>query len=336
MVEGPIDGFSWTVIIVPPRQPTIEVQPAPQSVVEPTPATFVVGATGRRSRACSSSSGDATASAITGANGASYTTGPTSVAADDGAVYSVDVGNAGGTTSSAGAILTVTTAPVTTATLNVTVTPANSGTVTSAPAGIDCGADCTETYPLNTAVALTATPAAGFAFSAWSANCPAGAVDRQHGDRLHGHLRGGDAALERTRPHRRRRPLLVGRRYRRRAVFLGQRRRQPARQRPARRQSKHRRAVRDPHRRPFARRGPGVPRHRRPQRRHRLGLGYRGNVDCAVGSVASTPFKVDYAIDIVAASAGYDHTLLLRNDGRVLAFGCNHSGQLGRPGLRRR
>jgi len=61
--------------------------------------------------------------------------------------------------------------------------------------------------------------------------------------------------------------------------------------------------------------------------------GYRGNVDCAVGSVAASPFKVDYATDILAASAGYDHTLLLRSDGRVLSFGCNHSGQLGRPGL---
>ena len=103
------------------------------------------------------------------------------MAADNGALYSVDVSNAIGTTPSGTAALTVTTAPVTTAALAVTVTPAASGTVTSAPAGINCGADCSETYPLNTAVTLTATPAAGFTFSAWSPNCPNGAVTMSAG-----------------------------------------------------------------------------------------------------------------------------------------------------------
>lgn len=39
------------------------------------------------------------------------------------------------------------------------------GTVTSSPAGINCGTDCSETYPYNTQVTLTAAPAAGYTHS---------------------------------------------------------------------------------------------------------------------------------------------------------------------------
>ncbi len=53
-------------------------------------------------------------------------------------------------------------------TLTVTKTGSGSGTVTSSPAGIDCGADCSEGYPQNAQVVLTATPAAGAAFTDWS------------------------------------------------------------------------------------------------------------------------------------------------------------------------
>ncbi|MBI3031702.1 MAG: fibronectin type III domain-containing protein, partial [Candidatus Rokubacteria bacterium] len=43
-----------------------------------------------------------------------------------------------------------------------------SGTVTSAPAGITCGTDCSEPYASGTAVTLTATPATGAVFGGWS------------------------------------------------------------------------------------------------------------------------------------------------------------------------
>jgi hypothetical protein len=46
-----------------------------------------------------------------------------------------------------------------------------SGTVTSNPAGISCGNDCTETYTSDTVVTLTATPAAGSDFSGWAEDC---------------------------------------------------------------------------------------------------------------------------------------------------------------------
>lgn len=54
-----------------------------------------------------------------------------------------------------------------------------SGTVTSAPAGINCGSDCFQAYPLDIPVTLTATPAdANSVFDGWSgdANCADGQV----------------------------------------------------------------------------------------------------------------------------------------------------------------
>ena len=55
--------------------------------------------------------------------------------------------------------------------LTVTVHDQGTGTVTSSPAGIDCGADCTESYTQNTVVTLTATPASGYVFVGWSDAC---------------------------------------------------------------------------------------------------------------------------------------------------------------------
>ena len=56
-------------------------------------------------------------------------------------------------------------------TLTVSKAGTGAGTVTSAPAGIDCGSDCSESYPANTTVTLTATPAAGSSFTGWSGAC---------------------------------------------------------------------------------------------------------------------------------------------------------------------
>ena len=55
--------------------------------------------------------------------------------------------------------------------LSVSKTGTGSGTVTSNPAGINCGADCSENYPANTAVTLAATPAGGSTFGGWSGAC---------------------------------------------------------------------------------------------------------------------------------------------------------------------
>lgn len=52
----------------------------------------------------------------------------------------------------------------------LTVNKNGSGTVkaTGAPAGIDCGTDCTESYNSGTVVGLTAYPDAGFIFNGWT------------------------------------------------------------------------------------------------------------------------------------------------------------------------
>src|SRR5204862_401115 len=55
-----------------------------------------------------------------------------------------------------------------TPTFTLTVAKAGSGTVTSTPAGISCGTDCSEPYASGTAVTLAATPAVGSVFSGWS------------------------------------------------------------------------------------------------------------------------------------------------------------------------
>ncbi len=55
--------------------------------------------------------------------------------------------------------------------LTVTKGGTGSGTVTSNPSGINCGADCTEPYANATLVTLTATPTAGSVFMGWLGAC---------------------------------------------------------------------------------------------------------------------------------------------------------------------
>jgi hypothetical protein len=57
--------------------------------------------------------------------------------------------------------------------LTVSKDGTGTGTVTSSPAGINCGGDCSELYDQNTSVTLTATPSSGSSFAGWSdAGCP--------------------------------------------------------------------------------------------------------------------------------------------------------------------
>jgi hypothetical protein len=56
-------------------------------------------------------------------------------------------------------------------TLTVRTTGAGPGSVTSSPAGIDCGAACTMQLPRGTPVMLSATPAAGASLDGWTGPC---------------------------------------------------------------------------------------------------------------------------------------------------------------------
>ena len=345
-MQAQISSFSWTIIIVPPALATITVQPVDQSVVAPNAAVFSVGATGPTTSGLLSFQWRRNGAFISGATSSSYSTGPTSVAADNGAVYSVAVTNFAGTVASGTATLTVTAGIVapaitqqptdasvvvgTTATFSAAATGtallfqwersdapglpfsaingANAATyTTTAVSGADSGARF-QVRVSNAAGTVTSNPAT---LTVITTPPPARALDRiSAGGRFSLAVNaagvpyswGNDSAsqLGNGAPDANRNTAApFGTLTGVRSVSAGE--------------EYHGIAVRND----------GTV----------WAWGYRGNVDCAVGSVASTPFKVDYAIDILSASAGYDHTLLLRNDGRVLSFGCNHSGQLGRPGM---
>ena len=55
--------------------------------------------------------------------------------------------------------------------VTLSVTTSGNGTVTSSPAGINCGSSCTATFAQGSAVMLSATPSSGNLFSAWQGAC---------------------------------------------------------------------------------------------------------------------------------------------------------------------
>jgi hypothetical protein len=67
--------------------------------------------------------------------------------------------------------VTATFAIISTTTYTLSVTKVGLGTVTSSPAGISCGTDCSQVAAPGTAFTLTATPASGYRFTGWSGAC---------------------------------------------------------------------------------------------------------------------------------------------------------------------
>jgi hypothetical protein len=58
-----------------------------------------------------------------------------------------------------------------TETLDVNASGSGTGSITSSPAGIDCGATCSAGFDYGTVVGLTATPDAGSMFVGWTGDC---------------------------------------------------------------------------------------------------------------------------------------------------------------------
>jgi alpha-tubulin suppressor-like RCC1 family protein len=103
--------------------------------------------------------------------GVTWTSSNTAVATIDGTGRATGVG-AGTTTITAtdasGDSASTTLTVVGEADLTVFRTGAGTGTVTSNPAGIDCGTDCSQSYTNGTVVTLTATAASNSTFAGWS------------------------------------------------------------------------------------------------------------------------------------------------------------------------
>jgi len=60
---------------------------------------------------------------------------------------------------------------ITAASYALTVTKQGPGAVTSTPAGINCGGDCSQSYAPGTVVMLTATPNKNRVFQGWGGAC---------------------------------------------------------------------------------------------------------------------------------------------------------------------
>ena len=91
--------------------------------------------------------------------------------------YRVNAFNANGASPYSPEACATTPAAIQTFSLTVTKAGTGSGTVTSSPAGINCGSTCSASYNSGTLVTLTATPASSSIFAGWSGTgCATGVV----------------------------------------------------------------------------------------------------------------------------------------------------------------
>jgi surface protein len=135
--------------------------------VSPSSLTLAVGQT----QSLTATTKDAGGNVLTG-RPVTWSSNDTNVAtvSQSGAATGVGAGTATITATSEGKSGTATvTVPL--HALTVTKSGTGNGTVTSIPAGIDCGAACEASYPAGTVVTLTAAPAAGSVFEGWSGAC---------------------------------------------------------------------------------------------------------------------------------------------------------------------
>ncbi len=342
-MQAQISSFSWVIIVVPPVLPTIAVQPADQSVIAPNAATFSVGATGPTLSGLLTFQWQRNGVVIAGANGASYSTGPTSVVGDDGAVYSVGVSNLAGTVQSSNALLTVTAAIVAPA---ITQQPADASVAVGTSASftvVASGSSPAYQWQRSTDGGATFTDIPGAnagGFTLPNAQLPDSSSQfRVHVSNAAGMVdsRAATLTVSAAPPAVTATRLAAGDDYSLAVDAAGT---------------------------PYswgsdgaAQLGNGSASNSNLLTPTPLGTlsgvrsvsagnghgvavlangtawiwGYRGYVDCGFGLTYETPVQIAGAANIVAASAGESHTLLLRSDGVVLSIGCNDQLELGRP-----
>lgn len=137
--------------------------PPPVCNLAANPASITSGGSSTLTATCN---GSPTAYVWTGGTCAGTTAVSCTVTPTATTPYTVAGTNLGGTGAPASASVTVT--PLS---FSLTVTPTGSGTVTSNPAGINCGATCSASFTSGSSVTLSAAPAPGSMFTSWGGAC---------------------------------------------------------------------------------------------------------------------------------------------------------------------
>jgi alpha-tubulin suppressor-like RCC1 family protein len=109
--------------------------------------------------------------AVTGSGPVTWTSSATAVATIDeatGLATAHDLGSTTITATATGASGSTVLTVMNRFTLSVVREGAGNGSVSSSPAGITCGPDCSEAYPSGTVVTLTAAPDSGSTFEGWA------------------------------------------------------------------------------------------------------------------------------------------------------------------------